>query len=197
MTFHSMPLCERELRATERHLEALYGAAKLGLKGDNLAYAADMTPTELRRLQELDPLALQAIEKGHADGEKEMSEVLFNAAKSGDAKAALEILKHRRDWVAKQQVQVDVSGQISITAALEQAQARVIEGTAEVMTNGHLGQQDRREGLAGLRQIQRPREDADQPPSVPRDGAGQVAGANHRTNPPRGRTRRAPADHPA
>lgn len=149
MTFHSMPLCERTLRATERHLEALYDAAKLGLKGNNLAYAANMTPTELRRLQELDPLANTAIEKGHADGEKEMSEVLFNAAKSGDAKAALEILKHRRDWVAKQQVQVDVSGQISITAALEAAQARVIEGTATNVGLGTIGEAPERANARG------------------------------------------------
>lgn len=44
MSFQSMPLSERRLRATEARLEALYAAAKLGLKGDNLAYAAEMTP---------------------------------------------------------------------------------------------------------------------------------------------------------
>jgi len=50
---------------------------------------------------------------------------VFEAAENGDAKAALEFLRHRHEWVAKQQVQVDVSQQISITAALEQAQRRV------------------------------------------------------------------------
>jgi hypothetical protein len=54
-----------------------------------------------------------------------MSRVVFDAAEAGDAKAALEFLRHRHEWVAKQQVQVDVSQQISITAALEQAQRRV------------------------------------------------------------------------
>jgi hypothetical protein len=131
MTFQSMPLCDRTLRATEARLGDLYAAAKLGLKGDNLAYAANMTPTELRRLQELDPLANTAIEKGAADGEREMAAVLFTAAQAGDAKAALDFLKHRRDWVAKQQVQVDITQQISITAALEQAQMRVIEGIVD------------------------------------------------------------------
>jgi len=51
--------------------------------------------------------------------------VVFEAAENGDAKASLEFLRHRHEWVAKQQVQVDVSQQISITAALEQAQRRV------------------------------------------------------------------------
>ena len=45
------------------------------------------------------------------------------AIAAGDAKAALEVLKHAHGWVAKQQVQIDVAQQISIVAALEQAQA--------------------------------------------------------------------------
>jgi len=57
-----------------------------------------------------------------------MAGVVKGAALAGDAKMALEFLKHRADWVAKQQVQVDVRQQISVLAALEQAQGRVIEG---------------------------------------------------------------------
>jgi hypothetical protein len=38
---------------------------------------------------------------------------------------ALEILKHKHDWVAKQQMQVDVTQQISIITALEQAEQRL------------------------------------------------------------------------
>jgi hypothetical protein len=45
--------------------------------------------------------------------------------RGGDSKAALEFLRHRHDWVAKQQVQVDVAQSISITAALEMAEKRV------------------------------------------------------------------------
>jgi hypothetical protein len=41
---------------------------------------------------------------------------------------ALEFLKHKHDWVAKQQVQVDVTQQISIITALEQADSRVQHG---------------------------------------------------------------------
>ena len=73
----------------------------------------------------MDRVAEIAEMKGRADSEMAMSRVVFDAAEAGDSKAALEFLKHRHDWVAKQQVQVDVSQQISITAALEQAQRRV------------------------------------------------------------------------
>jgi hypothetical protein len=37
----------------------------------------------------------------------------------------MDILKHRHDWVAKQQIQVDSTQQISIAVALEQANKRV------------------------------------------------------------------------
>jgi hypothetical protein len=55
-----------------------------------------------------------------------MAEILHNAARNGDAKAALEILKHQHGWVAKQAISVEVNQRISITQALEQAEMRVI-----------------------------------------------------------------------
>jgi hypothetical protein len=61
----------------------------------------------------------------------EMSKVLHDAARAGDAKAALDVLKHVHGWVAKQAVQVEVNQTISITSALQEAQRRVIEGVAE------------------------------------------------------------------
>ena len=122
---HSLPLTTRELKATESRLQAIYDAAKVGLKGDTLALAAGMLPVEYRRLKELDPVAEMAELKGRADGERLASEQLHKAAAEGDSKAALEILKHAHGWVAKQQVQIDVAQQISITAALEQAQRRI------------------------------------------------------------------------
>ena len=102
-------------------------AAKLGLKGDSLALAAGMTPTEYRQLVLFDPIAEYAELKGRADGEREMSEVLHLAAKEGDVKAALAVLQHQNGWVAKQQLSIDVEQRISITAALETAQQRVVE----------------------------------------------------------------------
>lgn len=127
MTFHSFAYEPRKLQATESRLEAIMRAAKLGLKGDALALAAGMTPTEYRQLVLFDPIAEYAELKGRAEGEREMSEVLHTAAKEGDAKAALAILQHQHGWVAKQQLSIDVEQRISITAALEQAQNRVID----------------------------------------------------------------------
>jgi hypothetical protein len=126
--FHSYVYEPRKLEATEARLERIYNAAKLGLKGDTLALAAGMMPTEYRQLTQLDPIAEMAELKGKADGEMLASQQLHQAAADGDSKAALEILKHAHGWVAKQQLSIDVEQRISITAALEQAQQRVIEG---------------------------------------------------------------------
>lgn len=127
MTFQSLPLTTRKITATEARLQRIYDAAKLGMKGEALALAAGLLPEEYRRLCQMDPVAEMAELKGRADGEQELATVMMNAAKSGDTKAALEILKHRHDWVAKQQVQIDVAQQISIISALEQAEQRVID----------------------------------------------------------------------
>jgi hypothetical protein len=125
-TLHYEP---RQLQATEARLKAIYDAAYLGLKGDNLAIAAGMMPTEYRQLCQLDPVAEMAELKGRADSELTNSRALHAAAASGDAKAALAILQHRHDWTARQEVSVDVYQKISIVQALADANARVIEGT--------------------------------------------------------------------
>jgi hypothetical protein len=125
--FQTLPLTARQLQATEARLQSIYDAAKLGLRGDNLALAAGLLPVEYRRLCEMDPLAQLAEQKGRADAERELSTTLYAAAAAGDAKVALDILKHKHDWVAKQQVQIDVSQQISVISALEAAERRVID----------------------------------------------------------------------
>jgi len=129
MSWHSIPHEPRKLTATEARLDAIYAAARKGLKGDTLALASGLLPAEYRQLCQFDPLAELAELKGRADGEMEISSVLHDAAAGGDAKAALEILKHVHGWVAKQQISVDVEQRISITGALEMAEKRVIEGT--------------------------------------------------------------------
>ena len=91
----SFPLSIRELKATESRLQAVYDAAKLGLRGETLALAAGMLPQEFMTLSNFDPVVNMAAMKGKADGEREMAEILHNAARNGDAKAALEILKHQ------------------------------------------------------------------------------------------------------
>jgi len=127
--FNSLPYEPRVLAATEDRLTQIYEAAKLGLKGDALALAIDMTPQEYRALVSRDYMAQYAEERGRACGEMEMAKVLHTAASNGDTKAALEMLKYAHGWVAKQAVSVEVNQTISITAALEQAKMRVIEGT--------------------------------------------------------------------
>lgn len=128
MTFKSLPLTVREVRATEATLERIYQAAFLGLKNDALALAAGLLPVEYRRLKELDQMAEMAELKGRADSERENSQHLLNAARAGDAKAALAILQHTHGWVAKQAISVEVDQRISVIDALRAAEARTIEG---------------------------------------------------------------------
>jgi len=125
--FHSLPYAPREVKATEARLNAIYEAAKLGLKGDSLALAAGMLPVEYRQLSQLDPIAEMAAMKGKADGEIEASQQLHKAAAEGDAKASLAILQHVHGWVAKQAISIDVDQRISITAALAEAERRVVQ----------------------------------------------------------------------
>jgi len=125
--FHSIPFTPRNVQATESRLKAVYDAAKLGLKGDSLALAAGMLPTEYRQLTQLDPVVEMAADKGKADGEIEMAKILHAAAKEGDAKMALEILKHQHGWVAKQAISVEVDQRISITGALAEAERRILD----------------------------------------------------------------------
>lgn len=129
MTFYSLPFNPDRVEATEARLEAIYDAARCGLKGDSLALAAGLTPAQYRKLHEFDPLVEVAEMKGRADGEMTAARTLYNAAAAGDSKAALDILKHQHGWVAKQQIDVNVDQQISVITALERAQTRVIEGT--------------------------------------------------------------------
>jgi hypothetical protein len=142
MTFESLPYEPRQIAATEAVLERIYTAARKGLKGDALAYAAGLTPLEYRRLTQLDPIAEYAEQKGRAESEAEMASVLRDAALQGDTKAALDILKHVHKWTAPQSVQVQVEQRISILAALEEAQMRVIEGADADILSGRRTEAD-------------------------------------------------------
>jgi hypothetical protein len=128
MTFKSLPLTVREVRATEATLERIYAAAYLGLKNDSLALAAGLLPVEYKRLKEFDHIAQIAEQKGRADSEMESSQLLLDAARAGDAKAALAILQHAHGWVAKQSISVEVDQRISVIDALRAAEQRTIEG---------------------------------------------------------------------
>lgn len=126
--FRSIPFEPRELRATADILERIYAASKLGVKGDALAFAAGLLPIEYRRLLALDRAASIAEAKGRADSEVEAAAVVRDAALAGDSKAAMALLTHLHEWVPKQQISIDIKSQISITAALQEAESRVIEG---------------------------------------------------------------------
>jgi hypothetical protein len=133
MTWHTLPHEPRRLQATEARLDAIYWAARSGLKGDTLALAAGMRPSEYRQLCEFDALAEMAEQKGRADGEMEISGLLHDAARQGDAKAALEILKHAHGWTAKTAVDISIDQTISVKHALEMAQQRVLDGAFTVV----------------------------------------------------------------
>ena len=107
----------------------------MGLKGDSLALASGMLPLEYRQLCQFDPLAELAAQKGKADNELRAAQKLNEASEQGDAKASLAILQHAHGWTAKQEISVDVYQKISVLTALEQARARVIEGTASAITD--------------------------------------------------------------
>ena len=60
MTFYSLPFTPERMQATEARLEAIYEAARYGLKGDSLAMAAGLTPRQFRVLADADPLVEMA-----------------------------------------------------------------------------------------------------------------------------------------
>jgi CYTH domain-containing protein len=64
--------------------------------------------------------------KGAADGELEASTQLRDAARNGDAKAALSILQHAHGWTAKQEISMSIET-INIQSALDEARSRVME----------------------------------------------------------------------
>lgn len=133
--FKSLPLTIRNVRATEAVLERIYAAAYHGLKGDALAAAAGLRPAEYRQLKQLDEMTEMAELKGRADSELANSKHLHTAAAQGDSKAALAILTHAHGWVAKQQLQVTHTN-ISITAAIEQAQQRLEHAETDLRLGG-------------------------------------------------------------
>lgn len=100
----------REVKATQAILDKLYEGAALGLRKESLAYFAGLTMSEYRQLDQLDPRLSEAVVGGKADAERELAGILLDAARGGDAKTALEILRHKHDWVAAQVVKSEVTG---------------------------------------------------------------------------------------
>jgi hypothetical protein len=74
-------------------------------------------------------LAELSAKNGKSDNELSSAHNLNDASDQGDAKASLAILQHVHGWTSKTEISVDVYQKISVLTALEQARARVIEGT--------------------------------------------------------------------
>lgn len=114
----------KTLRPTEEQLEKIYECAKLGLKGDSIPLAAGINLDQYKQLKEFNK-NIEILEKrAIADNELELSKCLMEDAKT-NPKTALEVLKHKHGWVAKQQLNVEIEDRISITEALKEAEKRV------------------------------------------------------------------------
>ena len=125
MELITIPYTPSVLRATEARLERIYAAAKTGLTGDTLAFAAGMTPTAYRSLCEIDENAHLAAKKGLADSELEHATLLAEASRNGDAKASLAILQHVHGWTAKQEVNVNSTHTINIRDLIAERLAKI------------------------------------------------------------------------
>ena len=130
---HSLPFVPRKVKATERVLDAIYGAAFLGLKDEALALAADLLPDEFLQLANFDPMVTLTVQKGRADSEIAHAKKLSTASLQGDIKASLAILQHQHGWSAKQDININVTN-ISITAALAEARGRIIDAEHSLLT---------------------------------------------------------------
>jgi len=131
---YSLVYAPRAVVATEKILDALYKAARTGLTGESLAYAAGLTPLEFRRLMDFDSAVEHVVGQAKAEAELSLADTIYTAAtEGGDTKAALELLKHRHGWVAKQHVSIEVDQRISIKDALLEANSRVVDAGFEVV----------------------------------------------------------------
>ena len=134
MAFESLPLTIREVRASEDVLKRIYDAARKGLRGDTLARAAGLAPIEYRRLVELDPLTEEAAGWGYADAEFAAATAIQTAIDAGDAKIALDFLKHRSDWTATQKITIE--GDISFKLVLDELEEKAKMIDAQPVTSG-------------------------------------------------------------
>jgi hypothetical protein len=125
MDFMGITRETRVLQADNGLLKRIYDAARVGLKGDALAYACNVLPEELGMLQQHDRLAKIAEQKGRADGEFASAKVIMDNIDAGNPEAALNMLRFAHGWASRQQIQIDTTEKISITLALQMADNRV------------------------------------------------------------------------
>jgi putative aminopeptidase FrvX len=120
MSIYSYPAPPARIKkASNPQLELIFDGSKRGLKTeDSIAYNAGLTPQEYRHLKQVDPRVAMAEQAGKAEGELEMASVLMNAAKKGDAKSALEMLKHAHGWTAAQHIKHEGDMTITLTTGV-------------------------------------------------------------------------------
>jgi hypothetical protein len=83
---------------------------------------------------DFDSAVEHVVGQAKAEAELSLADTMYTAAtEGGDTKAALELLKHRHGWVAKQQVSIEVDQRISIKDALLEANSRVVDAGFEVV----------------------------------------------------------------
>lgn len=129
MSYVTIPVRVRPIKATEKVLENISNAAALGLKGDALALAAGLRPVELAQLVANDPeveLLLQTAKVGKV---VELAKRLDAASAAGDTKATMTLLNKLTDGDWEPQQQAAVFGANGITINITSVKPAVeIEG---------------------------------------------------------------------
>ena len=157
MTFLTFPYEPRTLSANESRLDKVRNAARLGLKGDTLALASGMLPTEFRQLSQFDPAVELAVIEGRAIGEMQVSTQLHASAEAGDSKAQLAILQHIYGWQAKQTLDVNITS-INLADVLKEARER---------TQQTIDMDEEDEQISNIKQIERIPKAIEQPTEQP------------------------------
>jgi hypothetical protein len=132
---YSVDVVPKKLITNTVTLDKIYEGSKLGLRFSSIAYNAELTETELRQIEQLDPRVSEAIVAGRADQEIELTELMMVSARSGDAKSTLEILKAKHGWISAQVVKSEVTGANGGPIALAAVDLRSLSNEEiEIMT---------------------------------------------------------------
>lgn len=104
MGYVTIPHEPRAIKATEKVLTNLADAAALGLKGDALALAAGLHPSELAQLITNDPQVDMLVRTAKTRKVFELAKRLDSASATGDTKATMTLLNKLTDgdWEPKQ-----------------------------------------------------------------------------------------------
>lgn len=102
----------------EIDLAQVEACAARGLSMEKIALVLGISPRTLQNRKTENAQVAEAIKRGRAQGEREISDVLFEAAKAGQAWAVCFYLKARCGWRETQQIDLSSSdGSMSPTPA--------------------------------------------------------------------------------